>query len=195
MRRLPNGARQVYPAVMGPSNPWSPNWRPDPTGGRLLTIQAARRGAYLAAAIYLPIALVAAAFTASPLSALPTELTTPIAMIAVLSGVAGVALLGAGLAPAALGSRIDAAVVGVAIAIGGPVAATASFVIWGWVIDSWRPTADVAAPFLRAGVIAAMQVAPLVALGASAWVVILRRISPPLPPSPPSTPPPAATGL
>jgi hypothetical protein len=138
---------------------------------------------------------VAAAFAATPLTTLPAEVTAPIAMVAVLSGVAGVALLGAGLAPAALGSRIDAAVVGVAIAIGGPVAATASFVIWGWVIDSWRPTADVAAPFLRAGVLAALQVAPLVALGAAAWVVILRRISPPLPPPPLSTPPPASPAL
>jgi hypothetical protein len=180
---------------MGPSNPWSPQWRPDPTGGRLLTIRAARRGAYLAAAIYLPIALVAAAFAANPLEELPAGMTAPIALIAVLSGLAGIALLGAGLAPAALGSRIDAVVVGVAIAIGGPVAATASFVIWGWVIDSWfGAEADVAAPFLRAGVTAAIQVAPLVALGAAAWVVILRRISPPLPLPPPSTPPPASTG-
>ena len=179
---------------MGPSNPWSPHWQPDPTGGRLLTIRAARRGAYLAAAIYLPIATVAAAFAVNPLSALPAEIAAPIAIIAVLSGVAGVALLGAGLAPAALGSRIDAVVVGIAIAIGGPVAATASFVIWGWVIDSWWPTADVAAPFLRAGVSAAIQVAPLVALGAATWVVILRRISAPLPLPPPSTPPPATPG-
>jgi len=178
---------------MGPSNPWSPNWRPDPTGGRLLTIRVARRGAYLAAGIYVPIAVVAAFLAASPLAALPTALVTPIAMIAVLSGVAGVALLGAGLAPAAMGSKIDAVVVGVALAIGAPVAATASFVVWGWVIDSWMAEqADVAAPFLRAGVTAALQVAPLVAIGAAAWVMILRRVSPPLP-TPPSTPPPAST--
>lgn len=159
-------------------------------------IQAARRGAYLAAAIYLPIAIVAAAFVRNPLAAFPPSMTAPIAMIAVGSGIFGIALLGAGLAPAALGSRIDAFVVGVAIAIGGPVAATASFVIWGWLIDSWfGAEADVAAPFLRAGVTAAVQVAPLVALGAAAWVVILRRISPPLPPPPLSTPPPASTGL
>jgi hypothetical protein len=115
-------------------------------------------------------------------------------MIAVLSGVAGVALLGAGLAPAALGSKIDAVVVGIALAIGAPVAATASFVIWGWVIDSWMAEqADVAAPFLRAGVIAALQIAPLVAVGAAAWVIILRRISPPLPTPPPDLPT-ASTG-
>ncbi len=180
---------------MGPANPWSPHWQPDPSGRRLLTIRVARRGAYLAAAIYLPIALVAAALARTPFQGMPAELATPIAMMAILSGVAGMALLGAGLAPAALGSRIDAAVVGIAIAIGGPVAATASFVIWGWLIDSWLVAQVVAAQFLRAGVSAAMQVAPLVAIGAAAWVLILRRISPPLPPPPPSTPPPATPGL
>lgn len=180
---------------MGPANPWSPHWQPDPTGRRLLTIRAARRGAYLAAAIYLPIATVAAALARSPFQGMPAELAAPIAMLAIVSGVAGIALLGAGLAPAALGSRIDAAVVGVAIAIGGPVAATASFVIWGWLMDSWLVAQFVAAQFLRTGVSAAVQVAPLVALGAAAWVVILRRVSPPLPPPPPATPPPAIRGL
>jgi hypothetical protein len=173
---------------MGPSNPWSPNWRPDPSGGRLLTIRVARRGAWLAAGIYLPITIVAALLVSNPLTDLPTAYSSALATIAVLSGVAGVALLGAGLAPAALGSRIDAFVVGVAMAIGAPVAATASIVIWGWVIDSWmgERAADFAAPLLRAGVLVAIQVAPLVAAGAASWVVILRRISPPLPEPPPS---------
>ena len=172
---------------MGPSNPWSPNWQPDPTGRRLLTIRAARRGAFLAAGIYLPIAVVAAFLAVTPVTTLPTSLTTPITMMAVVSGIAGVALLGAGLAPAALGSKVDALVVGIALAIGAPVAATASFVIWGWVIDSWlSEQADIAAPLLRAGVTAAMHVAPLVAIGAAVWVILVRRISPPLPTPPPS---------
>ena len=173
---------------MGPSNPWSPNWRPDPSGSRLLRIRVARRGALLAAGIYLPIATVAAALATNPITTLPQAFSAPIALIAVGSGVAGVALLGAGLAPAALGSRIDAFVVGVAFAIGAPVAATASFVIWGWVIDWMGESADLAAPFLRAGVLAALRVAPLVAAGAAAWVLIMRRISPPLPEPPPSNP-------
>lgn len=172
---------------MGPSNPWSPNWRPDATGGRLLTIRTARRGAYLAAAIYLPIAIVAVYLAVTPLTTLPSAVMTPIAMIGVLSGLAGVALLGAGLAPSAVGSKVDAIVVGFALAIGAPVAATASLVIWGWVIDSWfGEQADLAAPFLRAGVSAALHVAPLVALGAAAWVILVRRVSPPLPAPPPS---------
>jgi hypothetical protein len=180
---------------MGPSNPWSPNWRPDPTGGRLLTIRVARRGAYLAAAIYLPIAVVATLLAATPLVSLSTDLAaasaTAIATIAVLSGLPAVALLGAGLAPAAIGSKIDAIVVGVALAIGAPVAATTSVVIWGWVIDSWlAERTDFAAPLLRAGVTAALHIAPLVAIGAAAWVILVRRISPPLPTPPPS----ASTG-
>jgi hypothetical protein len=176
---------------MGPSNPWSPNWQPDPTGGRLLTIRVARRGASLAAGIYLPIAVVAALVAGTPVTTLPSSLTIPITMMAVVSGIAGVALLGAGLAPAALGSKVDALVVGIALAIGAPVAATASFVIWGWVIDSWlSQPPDIAAPLLRAGVSAAMHIAPLVAIGAAAWVILVRRISPPLPTPPPS----ASTG-
>ena len=173
---------------MGPSNPWSPNWRPDQSGTRLLRIRVARRGAWLAAGIYLPITIVAALLVSNPLTDLPTAYSSALATIAVLSGVAGVALLGAGLAPAALGSRIDAFVVGIAMAIGAPVAATASIVIWGWVIDSWmgERALDFAAPLLRAGVLVAIQVAPLVAAGAASWVVILRRISPPLPEPPPS---------
>lgn len=179
---------------MGPSNPWSPNWRPDATGGRLQTIRVARRGALLAAAIYLPISIVAATLVAMPLVGLPSSFDGAITAIAIISGLPGIALLGAGLAPASLGSKVDGFVVGVALAVGAPVAGTASFVIWGWVIDSWRVGGpDVAAPFLRAGVTAAIQVAPLVALGAAAWVLILRRISPPLPALPPSIPPSAST--
>jgi hypothetical protein len=174
---------------MGPSNPWSPDWRPDVTGGRLFTIRVARRAAFLAAAIYLPIAVVAAALASSPLVGLPVSLVGPIATLAVLSGLPGIALLGAGLGPAALGSKVDAVVVGIALAVGAPVAATASFVIWGWVIDSWLgDSADFAAPFLRAGVSAAVQVAPLVAVGAAAWVVLVRRLSARLPSPPPSAP-------
>jgi hypothetical protein len=166
---------------MGPSNPWSPNWRPDPTGGRLLAIRAARRGAFLAGLLYVPIGIAAAATATAD---------TSIVTMAIAIGLPGVALLGAGLAPAALGSRVDAVVVGIALAIGAPVAATASLVIGGWVVDSWiGDSALLASPILRAGVSTAMGIAPLVALAAGAWVTILRRISPPMPPSPPSAPP------
>lgn len=166
---------------MGTSNPWSPDWRPDPTGGRLIAIRAARRGALLAGVLYLPVGIAAA-------------LTVPerfeIEVVAIAVGLPGVALLGAGLAPAAIGSRIDAVVVGIALAIGAPVASVASLVISGFVVDSWvGDSSYFAAPFLRAGVLAALRVAPLVALGAAVWVLLVRRLSPPLPPQPPSTPP------
>lgn len=170
---------------MGPSNPWSPNWQPDPSGRRLLSIRAARRGAFLAGVIYVPIAIAAAAAATAD----PSIETGAIAI-----GLPGVALLGAGLAPAALGSRVDAVVVAIALAIGAPVAAMASLVIGGWVVDSWIGNSDLlASPMLRAGVMAAIGIAPLVAAGAAAWVLILRRISPPLP-EPPPDPPSASTG-
>ncbi len=187
MRMLSDEAIRVYPAAMGPSNPWSPHWQPDPTGGRLLTIRAARRGAFLAGLLYVPIGMVAA----TTLNSDPAIETMALAI-----GLPGIALLGAGLAPAALGSRVDAVVVALALAIGAPVAATTSLVIGGFIADSWIGNSTLlAAPLLRAGVSAAMQVAPLVALGAAAWVVILRRLSGPLPLPPPSTLPPASTGL
>ncbi len=148
-------------------------------------IRAARRGALLAGLLYVPIGVVAATtFDSDP----------AIETMAIAIGLPGVALLGAGLAPAVFGSRLDAVVVALALALGAPVAATTSLIIGGWVLDSWLGNSTLfAAPFLRAGVSAAMQVAPLVALGAAAWVVILRRISPP-PPPPASDPPAAAPG-
>ena len=120
----------------------------------MLRIRAARRGAFLAAAIYLPIAIVAAAARREPLQDAVGGTAAPIAMIAILSGVAGVALLGAGLAPAALGSRIDAVVVGVAIAIGGSGGRDGVVRDLG-LGDRFlaRRQVDLAAPFLRAGVI------------------------------------------
>jgi len=45
---------------MGPGNPWSPNWRPDPTGRRLAAIRTARRGALLAAILLGGVTTVAA---------------------------------------------------------------------------------------------------------------------------------------
>jgi hypothetical protein len=153
----------------------------------LVAIRAARRGAFLAGLLYVPIGVAAAATaTADP----------QFEALAIAVGLPGVALLGAGLAPAALGSRVDAVVVAIALAIGAPVAATTSLVIGGWVVDSWIGNSGLlASPILRAGVSAAMNIAPLLAVGAAAWVTILRRISPPLPAPPSSTPPSASTGL
>lgn len=153
---------------MGPNNPWSPNWRPDPTGRRLAGIRTARRGAWLAALAYLPLGAAAVA---------TSQLPRDVAMVGLAVGLPGVALLGAGLAPAALGSRIDAVAVGVAFAIGCPVAAVTSIVIAALVLGAVATGgADLAGPILRAGVRAAVGIGPLVALVAAGWVLAVRRL-------------------
>jgi hypothetical protein len=88
------------------------------------------------------------------------------------------ALLGAGLAPAAVGSRAEAAIVGVAFAIGAPVAAAMSTAIAVLVLmatsDNSDQTAFAVGGVIRLGVIAAVRVSPLLALAALLWVVTLR---------------------
>jgi hypothetical protein len=154
---------------MGPNNPWSPAWRPDPTGNRLAAIRAARRGAVLAGIVYLPIGAAAL---------VPGPLVREGALMALVVGLPGVALLGAGLAPATLGSRIDAVVVGLAFAIGAPVAAVTSIVIGAFLLDVFTAGGtDLAGPILRAGVSGAVGVAPLVGLGAACWVGAVRWLS------------------
>lgn len=153
-----------------------PNWRPDASGRRLATIRIARRGALLAATLFAPIGLFATSF-------LPTIEPTgaPVGTVAIagLAGLAGVALLGAGLAPAALGSRIDAAAVGIALAVGVPVAAVTSALIGafmsGSLLGGFDEGADLAGRMLRAGMTDAIRTAPLVALAASTWVLVVRR--------------------
>jgi hypothetical protein len=117
----------------------------------------------------------AAALEVAPL---PREL----ALLALAVGLPGVALLGAGLAPATLDSRIDAVVAGIAFAIGSPVAAVTSIVIGAFVLSAFvKGGADLAGPLLRAGVTTALAIAPLVALGAALWVLAVRRLSRPVP--------------
>jgi hypothetical protein len=99
-----------------------------------------------------------------------------------------VALLGAGLAPAGAGSRIDAVVVGDRDRASAPRSPPRVVRDLGLGHRFLVATSDSAAPFLRAGVLAAVHVAPLVVAGAAGWVLILRRISPPLPEPPPDPP-------
>jgi hypothetical protein len=154
---------------MGPNNPWSPAWRPDPTGKRLAAIRVARRGAVLAGIVYLPIGVAAL---------VPASLSREVALTALVVGLPGVALLGAGLAPATLGSRVDAVVVGIAFAIGAPVAAVTSIVIGAFLLDvSVDGFTDLAGPILRGGVSLALGVAPIVGLGAAGWVCLVRWLS------------------
>jgi hypothetical protein len=157
-------------------NPLDPNWRPDASGRRLATIRVARRGALLAATLFAPIGLFATTFLPT---VEPPGSPAGAAGIAALAGLAGIGLLGAGLAPAALGSRIDAVAVGVALGIGVPVAAVTSALIGaflsGSLLGGFDEGASLAGTMLRAGMTDAVRTAPLVILAATAWVLVVRR--------------------
>ena len=163
--------------------PWDPNWRPDPTGRRLAGMHAARRGAFAAAAIFGSLVVIAAAITPPLTPNVPQLDVVGGAMIALFS-LPGLALLGAGLTSAALGSRSSAASAGLAIGIGSPVAAVTSamigaFILVGLVGGAGRG-GDVAGTLLRAGVTAAVRISPLIALGSAGWVMLVRRFGPPV---------------
>lgn len=150
-----------------PSDPWSAGWQPDPSGQRLAAIRTARRGMRLAVLAYLLVATAIVAGGAEDRALLAFGL---------LVGAPAVMLLGAGLANAALGSRVDAVAVGLAFAIGMPVASVTSFVIAGWIIDGFAiVTPDLAGTVLRRGVSEALEAAPVVAIAAALWVVAVRR--------------------
>jgi hypothetical protein len=107
-------------------------------------------------------------------------LVTPMATIlAALAGLAGVALLGAGLAPAALGAKVDGLVVGVALGIGAPVAAVTSALIGTFMAGSALRGFDeggrIAGQVLRSGVSGAIALSPLIALASAIWIVVVRR--------------------
>lgn len=156
--------------------PRGPNWQPDTTGRRLASIRIARRGAILAAILFAPVGLLATSYipTIEPIGA-------PVGAIAIagLAALAGVGLLGAGLAPAALGSRIDALAVGLALAVGAPVAAVTSALIGsfmsGSLLGGFDEGAKLAGRMLRASVTDATRTAPLVIVAAIVWILVVRR--------------------
>jgi hypothetical protein len=161
---------------MGPANPWSPNWRPDPTGRRLAAIRAARWGAFLAALLLWPLTLLATLTT-------PGSSEQPVARAVLIAALAwpGLALLGAGLAPAAIGSRVDAVVAGVALAIGTPVAAVTSMIIGAVVVlvvsGAHGQAGEAVGAAIRLGVQGAVRVAPLLAIATVIWVLLVRRVA------------------
>jgi hypothetical protein len=169
---------------MGPANPWSPNWRPDPTGQRLVAIRSSRRGAFWAVLLLWPLVLLAA-FTTPGATDLPDARL--IVLVAALSW-PGLALLGAGLAPTALGSRVDAMVAGIALGIGAPVAAITSAMIGVGILLAIYNSGDfngqphmpgdftgvVLGLTVRLGVLGALRVAPLVAIAVGAWLIVVR---------------------
>lgn len=160
---------------MGPANPWSPNWRPDPTGRRLIAIRSSRRGALWAGVLLWPLVLLAA-FTTPGAMDLPD--VRQIVLIAALSW-PGLALLGAGLAPAALGSRIDAIVAGIALGIGAPIAAITSILIGIAIIalvsSTGAGTGAALGLTIRLGVLGAIRFAPLVAIAVTIWIFVVRQ--------------------
>lgn len=105
-------------------------------------------------------------------------LAVPIA-IAVMA-IPALALLGAVLAPTAVGSRVDAVVVGVALAIGAPVAAALSTGIAVFVVLATSDLDEFAGSALgeviRMGVGSAVRVSPLLALVAVIWVIAIRAL-------------------
>jgi hypothetical protein len=159
---------------MGPGNPWSPDWRPDPTGGRAAAIRSSRRGALLAVLLLWPIALVATITS-------PGSSDTMVLRATLLAALAwpGLALLGAGLAPATLGSRVDAAAAGLALGIGAPIAAVLSTVIGVAVVVAFSGVSarmgEAVGLTIRLGVLGAIRFAPLVALAVVVWVLLVRR--------------------
>ncbi len=163
--------------------PWDPNWRPDPTGRRLVAIRAARRGALLAAVIFGGLVLVAA-LVAPPLASSTPGVELAAGVVIAVASLPALALLGAGLTSAALGSRSSAASAGLAMAVGAPVAAVTSAMIctFSWSRAVLAPvhlnSLDAAGRVLRVGVSAAVRIAPLIALGSVGWVVLLRRLGP-----------------
>lgn len=160
---------------MGPANPWSPNWRPDPTGLRLVAIRSSRRGAFWAGLLLWPLVLLAMLTT--PGATDQADLRQ-IVMAAAFTW-PGLALLGAGLAPAAIGSRIDAVVAGIALGIGAPIAAITSTLIGVAIIYLVYGTSASAGEALgttiRLGVLGAMRLAPLVAIAVTIWICIVRQ--------------------
>lgn len=103
----------------------------------------------------------------------------------------GLALLGAGLTSAARGSRGSAASAGLAIGLGVPVAAVTSAMIGVFVVvglaDDLASGTSAAGAVLRQGVTAAERIWPLIVLGAAGWVVLVRRLTRPLPEPQPET--------
>jgi hypothetical protein len=169
--------------------PLDPNWRPDPTGKRLVAIRSARRGAAASALIFGPLEILAIAVGLSSAQAdarldANTGLTLLLGFIVTAFSMPGLALLGAGLTSAALGNRSSAISAGVAIGVGVPVAAVTSLVIGAFVAVSFASGAGAgtaaAGVVIRTGVSSASRIWPFILLGAAAWVLIVRRFAGPL---------------
>ncbi len=161
---------------MSAANPWSPSWRPDPTGRRLASIRTARRGALLAGLLLWPVVLLATLTTPGAVDAPDVR---QLVLVAALSW-PGLALLGASLAPAARGSRIDAAAAGIALGIGAPIAAIMSIFIGVAIVALLSSTGagvgEALGLTIRLGVLGAVRWAPLLALAVVLWLIAVRQV-------------------
>ncbi len=157
-------------------------------------MRAARRGAFASAVIFGILVVVAVVVGLSTLGPLPGLDVIAGVFVAAFS-LPGLALLGAGLTSAARGTRGSAASAGVAIGVGVPVAAVTSAIISLFVVGSliggFQTGTAAAGVVLRQGVIAAERIWPLIVLGATAWVVLVRRATRPLPEAPDRREPPS----
>ncbi len=139
-----------------------------------MAIRSSRRGALLAGLLLWPLVLLAAITTPG---AFEVDLRR-VVLVAALSW-PGLALLGAGLAPAALGSRIDATVAGIALALGAPIAAIMSTLIGVAIIASISSTGagvgEALGMTIRLGVMGALRWAPLLVIVVVVWLVVVRK--------------------
>lgn len=159
-------------------SPNDPRWEPDASGQRLRAIRAARHGAFLAAILFGPIVGIGVAIAPPESFGAPSGA----GILGLVMALPGLALLGAALTPAALGSRFSAATAGLAMGVGGPVAAVTSAMLSVWIVVGMlvdHDTAgDVAGLVLRDGVTVAVRLSPVLAIACVAWVAGVRRASP-----------------
>lgn len=164
--------------------PWDPNWRPDPTGRRLEAMHAARRGAFASAIIFGVLVVVAVSAGLAAIGTSP-DLDLGVGVLVACLSLPALALLGAGLTSAARSTPGSAISAGVAIGVGVPVAAATSAIIGvfvaGSIMGGFATGAELAGVVLRQGVLAAERIWPLIVLGAAGWVVLVRRLTRPLP--------------
>ena len=154
-----------------------------------MAIRAARRGALAAGVIFGALEVVATAVSTPVDSAHTAENPTlglTLGLMLALFSLPALALLGAGLTSAALGSPPTAASAGLAMAVGVPVAAVTSAMIGAFVLAGLAGTsvgqfdgAQVAGVLLRTGVTAAVRISPLIAIGSVGWVLLVRRLGRP----------------
>ncbi len=166
--------------------PWDPNWRPDPTGRRLETIRVARRGALAAAVIFGALEIVATAASV-PAGSTFSGSAPLLGLGLALFSLPALALLGAGLTSAALGTPSTAASAGLAMGVGVPVAAVTSAMIGAFVLvgllgasTGHADGTNAAGVLLRVGVTAAVRISPLIAVASVVWVLLVRRLGRPL---------------